>query len=199
MTAAIWNQDVVTNAAETAPAKVTTKGDLVAATGANALARIAVGTNGQVLTADSVQSAGVKWATGIPSKLVAFFNDVAANIPSGWSELTAARGRVIVGMPASGTLAGTVGTALTNLQDKTHTHTSAAHEHTQRMDAATGNAGGVEIVATSASGAKVYSSNGAGTHAQLQTGVNPTTPGVTGTAATSDVIAYIQYVAMVAS
>lgn len=62
ITAAIWNQDVVTNATETAPAKVTTKGDLVAATGANALSRVAAGTNGQVLTADSAQSAGIKWA-----------------------------------------------------------------------------------------------------------------------------------------
>lgn len=135
----------------------------------------------------------------IPSKMIAYLNDVVANIPSGWSELTAARGRTIVGMPASGTLAGTVGTALTDLQDKTHTHTSASHEHSQKMDAATGNAGGVEVVASSSSGAKVYTSNGGGTHAQLQTGVNSTTPGATGTAATSDVIPYIQYVAMVAA
>ncbi len=40
-----------------------TKGDLVAATGADAAAKVAVGTNGQVLTADSTQSTGVHWAT----------------------------------------------------------------------------------------------------------------------------------------
>lgn len=39
------------------------KGDLVAATGANAAARIPVGTNGQVLTADSAASTGVSWQT----------------------------------------------------------------------------------------------------------------------------------------
>lgn len=41
----------------------TTKGDIVAATGAAAVARVGVGTNGQVLTADSTQAAGVKWTT----------------------------------------------------------------------------------------------------------------------------------------
>lgn len=40
-----------------------TKGDLLAASGASALAKVGVGTNGQVLTADSTQTAGVKWAT----------------------------------------------------------------------------------------------------------------------------------------
>ncbi len=39
------------------------KGDLIAATGADAADRLAVGTNGQVLTADSTQATGVKWAT----------------------------------------------------------------------------------------------------------------------------------------
>ena len=38
------------------------KGDLVAATGANAAARLAVGTDGQVLMADAAQTSGVKWA-----------------------------------------------------------------------------------------------------------------------------------------
>lgn len=42
---------------------VTAKGDLVAATGNATPARVGVGSNGQVLTADSTQSSGVKWAT----------------------------------------------------------------------------------------------------------------------------------------
>jgi hypothetical protein len=39
-----------------------TKGDLAAATGADAAVKVPVGSNGQVLTADSGQTAGVKWA-----------------------------------------------------------------------------------------------------------------------------------------
>ena len=41
---------------------VTTKGDLIVATGPGAVTRRPVGSNGQVLTADSTQTDGVKWA-----------------------------------------------------------------------------------------------------------------------------------------
>lgn len=42
---------------------LTTKGDLIAATGASTPARVGVGTNGQVLLADSTAAAGVAWGT----------------------------------------------------------------------------------------------------------------------------------------
>lgn len=41
----------------------TAKGDILAATASNAISRVAVGTNGQVLTADSGASNGVSWQT----------------------------------------------------------------------------------------------------------------------------------------
>lgn len=49
---------------------VTTKGDLLAATGNSAVTRLAVGTNGQILTADSTASTGLSWSTPATSNLV---------------------------------------------------------------------------------------------------------------------------------
>jgi hypothetical protein len=42
---------------------VDAKGDLISATAADTPARLAVGTNGQILTADSTTATGLKWAT----------------------------------------------------------------------------------------------------------------------------------------
>ena len=45
------------------PTLLTTKGDIIVATGNATLVRQGVGTNGQVLTANSAQADGVEWAT----------------------------------------------------------------------------------------------------------------------------------------
>ncbi|MBN2101123.1 hypothetical protein JW710_04525 [Candidatus Dojkabacteria bacterium] len=58
------------------------------------------------------------------SGVIAAFN---GSCPTGWTEYTAARGRVVVGTPSGGTNGGTLGTALTNLQVPTHTHTGTTN------------------------------------------------------------------------
>ena len=45
------------------PSTLTAKGDIYAASAAGAVGRVAVGTNGQVLTADSSQTRGLAWTT----------------------------------------------------------------------------------------------------------------------------------------
>jgi len=45
------------------PSTLTTKGDTFVATAASAVTRLAVGADGTVLTADSTQTKGIKWAT----------------------------------------------------------------------------------------------------------------------------------------
>lgn len=51
---------------------------------------------------------------------IAYFN--ASACPTGWAEFTDARGRYIVGLTSSGTLDTGVGTALTNQENRDHTH-----------------------------------------------------------------------------
>lgn len=91
---------------------------------------------GYVLTSDAGGLA--TWsnpaaAGGMPPGAVMFSTGAAC--PSGWSELTAAQGRYIVGLPSGGTLAGTIGTALADMENRevgqhTHTTTVVSHSHT---------------------------------------------------------------------
>lgn len=60
------------------------KGDIIAATAADTASRLAVGTNGQVLTADSTTATGLKWATSAAGSSYTLLNS-----PSG-TALTAA-------------------------------------------------------------------------------------------------------------
>lgn len=98
----------------------------------------------------------------------------ASACPTGWTEYTAARGRTVVGTPGSGTNEGTVGTALTNLQNKTHTHTGPSHTHTYTTS---------DFFAPVGGGTAAWTTGGASSAGGT---------GATGTAATGDVIPYIQ-------
>ena len=72
ITAAIWNNLIGSggNIDETAPAKVTTAGDLVYGTGTNAIARLGVGTANQVLKVNSGATAP-EWSAVAASELTA--------------------------------------------------------------------------------------------------------------------------------
>jgi hypothetical protein len=99
--------------------------------------KIADGTqgSGKVLTSDNAGAASwqnLPVVAGVPSGAVMFFN--LGSCPAGWTELTAARGRYIVALPAGGTLGGTDGTPLSDLEDRpvgqhTHTITDPGHVH----------------------------------------------------------------------
>lgn len=58
-----FNAHVRDNLLETSPAKLTTKGDLMVTTAANTVTRLAVGTDNQLLVADSALTPGVGWKT----------------------------------------------------------------------------------------------------------------------------------------
>jgi hypothetical protein len=69
--ATFFTAGVATADAAIPKSTVTTKGDLIAATASATVTRLGLGTNGYVLTADSTQAAGIKWAasaTEIPSQ-----------------------------------------------------------------------------------------------------------------------------------
>ncbi len=58
-----WSTYATLGSTETLPASIIdAKGDLIAGTAADTAARLAVGTDGQVLTADAASTPGVKWA-----------------------------------------------------------------------------------------------------------------------------------------
>jgi hypothetical protein len=54
------------------------KGDLLAATGATALAKLGVGTNGQVLTADSTTATGLRWSAATSGTVTTVTSSTAA-------------------------------------------------------------------------------------------------------------------------
>ena len=61
---------------------VDAKGDLIGATAADTPARLAVGTNGQVLTADSTASTGLKWATASSGALTLISATACSSVAS---------------------------------------------------------------------------------------------------------------------
>ncbi|MBR9690389.1 hypothetical protein GOV08_01765, partial [Candidatus Woesearchaeota archaeon] len=109
----------------------------------------------------------------LPAGTIIFFNGTSC--PTGFNELTTARGRAIVGLPSSGTLGGTVDTAYSNLEDRTHNHTTQghtltiaempSHTHTTDLMLNTSKSGGVGWpVGTEGSSTITYPTGGSGSH-----------------------------------
>jgi hypothetical protein len=78
-----------------ASAAVTTKGDILVYDG-NAFQRLAAGTNTHVLTADSAQSTGVKWAAGGGGGTLATAYSSGASVTDSTITLDSTRDRVVI-------------------------------------------------------------------------------------------------------
>jgi hypothetical protein len=100
-TAAQGNDSRITGALQASLA--TTKGDLLAASASATVARLGVGTDGQILTADSTQTLGVKWATNaaVPTSRQV----LAGTGLTGGGDLTADRTLTVAYGTTSGTAA----------------------------------------------------------------------------------------------
>jgi hypothetical protein len=55
-------RDLADNAQNTKPKVIDAKGDLIVGTAADAASKLAVGANTYILTADSAEATGLKWA-----------------------------------------------------------------------------------------------------------------------------------------
>lgn len=102
-------------------------------------------------------------AGGLPAGAVVFFN--TAVCPTGWTELVALRGRYPVGLPAGGTLLGTAGTALGNLENRpvglhNHSINDPQHRHSYTPPVATSTGSGASQAGVGASTQTGFSATG---------------------------------------
>lgn len=92
-------------------ATVTAKGDIYVGTGSATVVNVPVGSNGQVLTADSTQVPGLKWAASAVTSALTTFGDLVQSIANGVSSrlgigsagqiLTAVQNAALITTPGS--------------------------------------------------------------------------------------------------
>ncbi len=100
---------------------------------------------------------------GVPAGAVSFFN--LASCPTGWTGLAAAQGRFILGLPASGTLAGTAGAAaFANLANPFNIPVSHNHTISSAMNGTLNSSGAWPSGDAISFGSISTSSTGGGTH-----------------------------------
>jgi hypothetical protein len=77
---------------------VTTKGDILAATGSGTIIRQGIGSNGQVLTADSAEADGLKWAalpSAIPANATATVTTATTTSSTSYDDLPGSAGPAV--------------------------------------------------------------------------------------------------------
>ena len=147
----------------------------------------------------------------VPSGAVMFFN--ISSCPSGWTELTSARGRVIEGLPSGGTLAGTKGTALTNLGARSitdvpsHNHSvdppntglsinnSGNHNHNTGIRESYGTDGMNRYASGASNGGSIYTSSGGSHNHSGSVDIGQFGSGYTGSGSVDVTMPYIQLLA----
>ena len=94
------------------------------------------------------QDGSVVCEIGVPASLIVLSTSTC---PAGYSEVPSFYGRFIKGMPAGGTVAGTVGSALGDLGTLSHSHTGATGltdlPHTHDVDFPNTTSGGPSVTA----------------------------------------------------
>jgi hypothetical protein len=135
---------------------------------------------------------------------VVFFNLLAC--PDGWAEFTPAQGRALVGTGSLGTVGAQVGAALSDQENRPHTHATPTHMHTFSAIFTTQKATVTDELAASSTGytggyfgedaSGTMSRGGQHTHAASVSGFTGGSGALrSSTAFTSDVMPYIQLLA----
>lgn len=107
---------------------VDAKGDLLTGTAADTVGRLAVGSNGQVLTADSTVGAGVKWASATGA-MVQLYDNTAAGAIANWDVTTGLTGynHLAISLVGRSDVAATT----TALQIRFNNDTGSNYDYTQ--------------------------------------------------------------------